>query len=119
MDGLNRDRRSRLADEPLQRARLRQAAEPANRWPTDPMFVPISIDDYVQKHIAANAGVDREDLTQRLRYALRAARAGARCACGGPIWVIGSAEAGLSCFTCITGEAAPDHDYEIAEAIDV
>jgi hypothetical protein len=54
-----------------------------------------------------------------LRSALASARAGARCECGGPIWVIGSAEVGLSCFTCITGEADPSDDYEIAEAMDV
>jgi hypothetical protein len=32
--------------------------------------------------------------------------------------VIGSAEAGLKCFTCITGESDPSEDYEIAEACD-
>ena len=83
------------------------------------MFVPITIEDYVERHLAANPGVDREDLVERLRYALASARAGERCACGNPIWVIGSAEAGLSCFTCITGEAVPSDDYEIADALDV
>jgi len=80
-------------------------------------FIPISIDDYVRKHLASNPDVDRADLVRRLQYALAEARSGARCGCGGPIWVIGSAEAGLSCFTCITGEAQPDDDYEIDEAI--
>ncbi len=83
------------------------------------MFTPISIDDYVQKRVVSNPGVDRADLIRRLRSTLASARAGARCACGGPIWVIGSAEVGLSCFTCITGEADPNDDYEIAEAVDV
>jgi hypothetical protein len=32
--------------------------------------------------------------------------------------VIGSAETGHACFTCITGEADPSEDYEIAEACD-
>jgi len=86
---------------------------------SNPMFVLISIDAYVQKYLADNPGVDREDLVERLRSALTSARAGARCACGGPIWVIGSAEVGLSCFTCITGEAEPSDDYEIVEAIHV
>lgn len=45
-------------------------------------------------------------------------QAGARCDCGEPIWVIGSAETGHMCFTCITGEADPSEDYEIAEACD-
>ena len=31
--------------------------------------------------------------------------------------VPGSAFAGNACFTCITGEAYPDGDYEIDEAI--
>ena len=30
--------------------------------------------------------------------------------------MIGSAEAGNACFTCITGESDPSQDYEIAEA---
>ena len=38
---------------------------------------------------------------------------GERCQCGQPIWIIGSAEVGLSCFSCITGESHPDEDYEI------
>lgn len=81
------------------------------------MFRPISIDDYVRMHLASNSGVDRADLIERLRSALASARAGERCRCGNPVWVIGSAEVGLSCFTCITGEADPSDDYEIAEAI--
>ena len=83
------------------------------------VFIPISIDDYVQKHLANNPGVDRADLIRRLQSALASARAGVRCECGGPIWVIGSAEVGLSCFTCITGEADPSDDYEITGPIDV
>lgn len=82
------------------------------------MFCPISLDDYIEKHLAGNPSVAREDLAERLRFALAAARAGQRCECGNPIWVIGSAEVGLSCFNCITGEAVPTDDYEIAEALD-
>lgn len=82
------------------------------------MFVPIAIDDYVEKHLAANPGVDRADLIERLKVALAAARSGQRCACGNSIWVIGSAEVGLSCFTCITGEAVPSEDYEIVDALE-
>jgi TolB-like protein len=33
------------------------------------------------------------------------------------IFSIGSAEVGAACFTCITGEAWPDSDYEIDEAL--
>jgi len=82
------------------------------------MFIPISLEDYIQKHLAANPSVDREDREERLHSALASARAGVRCECGGPIWVIGSAEVGFSCFTCITGEAMPTEDYELADAPD-
>lgn len=76
-------------------------------------FVPISLERYVELHLRANPGTDREDLLQRLRYAMEAHERGVRCECGEPLWIIGSAEAGLSCFTCITGESFPDSDYEI------
>ena len=81
------------------------------------MFTPISLEDYVEKHLTSNPDVDRQDFEESLRYALASARAGERCECGGPIWVIGSAVVGLSCFTCITGEAVPSGDYELAEAL--
>lgn len=81
-------------------------------------FVPIRLDEYVQLHLKRNPGVVAADITARLQSALEAYKAGQRCYCGAPIWVIGSAEAGLSCFTCITGEADPSDDYEIAEACD-
>lgn len=76
-------------------------------------FAPISLERYVELHMQANRGTDREDLLKRLRYAVDAHERGVRCQCGEPIWIIGSAEVGLSCFTCITGESFPDSDYEI------
>lgn len=76
-------------------------------------FTPIPLDDYVKMHLRSNPGVDRTDLTKRLQYAIDASKRGVRCHCGAPIWIIGSAEAGLSCFSCITGESEPDSDYEI------
>ncbi len=82
------------------------------------VFVPIRLDKYVQLHMKSNPGVVAADITARLQSALEAYKTGRRCYCGAPIWVIGSAEAGLSCFTCITGEADPSDDYEIAEACD-
>ena len=78
-------------------------------------FAPIRLEEYVELHLAANAGVQRADLIRRLKYAIDAFKRDVRCHCGAPIWIIGSAEAGLSCFTCITGESAPDEDYEIDE----
>src|ERR1019366_9511439 len=79
-------------------------------------FVPIKLGDYVRLFPKSNRGRERERVSARLRKALEAYQAGERCDCGEPIWVVGSAEAGHSCFTCITGEADPSEDYEIAEA---
>src|ERR1039458_3192138 len=79
-------------------------------------FVPIKLGDYVRLFPKSNRGENAKAVTARLRSALEAYKAGERCDCGEPIWVVGSAEAGHSCFTCITGEADPSEDYEIAEA---
>ena len=79
-------------------------------------FVAIQLEDYVQLYLKSNPGADRTQVMARLQDALKAFEVGARCRCGEPIWVIGSAEAGLACFSCITGEASPKDDYEIAEA---
>lgn len=81
-------------------------------------FAPIGLPDYVRMFLKDNRGEKAADVTARLQSALDAYKAGARCHCGEPIWVIGSAEAGRDCFTCITGEADPSGDYEIAEACD-
>jgi hypothetical protein len=79
-------------------------------------FVPIELDDYVEHHVKANPGSDRAEVRSRLEATLAAARAGARCDCGAPIWVIGAAEVGHMCFTCITGEATPTDDCELVGA---
>lgn len=78
-------------------------------------FRPIELDAYVELHLKHNPTGNRRDLLARLRTALTARRAGDVCECGNPIWVIGSAVAGQSCFTCITGEAVPVDDYEIQD----
>lgn len=80
-------------------------------------FVPIRFDRYVDLHVQSNPSVDRAEFAHRLRQAVDARKAGARCACGAFIWAIGSAEAGAACLTCITGEAWPDSDFEIDEAL--
>ena len=77
-------------------------------------FTPIRLDDYVELHLRTNPGTDRAELIAQLEYAIDAYRRDVRCQCGAPIWIIGSAQAGLACFTCITQQAAPDSDYEIA-----
>lgn len=76
-------------------------------------FTPIRIEEYVDLHLRANPKADRADLVDRLQYAIDACKMGVRCSCGAPIWIIGSAETGLACFTCITLQAVPDNDYEI------
>ena len=81
-------------------------------------FVPISIADFVREHCKTNRGANEKEQTDRLTAMLEQYNAGERCYCGNPIWVIGSAETGLMCFTCITGEAVPSDDYEIAGACD-
>ena len=79
-------------------------------------FVPIHLRDYVRLYLKSNPGAGKDDITARLQSALEDYKAGKRCACGASIWVIGSADAGLMCFTCITGSADCSDDYEIAEA---
>jgi hypothetical protein len=81
-------------------------------------FVPIGLRDYVRSYLRNNRGADADQLVARLRSALDAYTAGTRCACGAPIWVLGSAETGNACFTCITGESDPSQDYELAGACD-
>ena len=76
-------------------------------------FTPISIARWVEIHLQSNPGVNRRDLVVRLERARDAFLSGVRCRCGGEIWIIGSAESGLSCFSCATGEVEPDSDYEI------
>ncbi len=81
-------------------------------------FTPISLGEYVKLHLKSNPGASREEIVERLTEALETYKGGARCThCGNPIWVIGSAFSGFDgCFTCITGEADPEDDYEIDEA---
>ena len=80
-------------------------------------FTPISIDDYAKRHAGSKPGDKLDEIRSWLQRALRDHKAGVKCQCGNPIWVIGSAFAGNSCFTCITGEHGPDSDFEIDEAM--
>lgn len=80
-------------------------------------FAPIKIKDYIQLHVKSNPQTSREEMESSLQKALADYKADKKCTCGDPIWVIGSAVAGNACFTCITGEAMPDNDYEIDEAL--
>jgi hypothetical protein len=80
-------------------------------------FVPISIDKYVKLHMKSNPSENEKILRVRLEAALEAYKKGSKSHCGNDIWVIGSAQAGNSCFTCITGESHPTGDYEIDTAL--
>ncbi len=80
-------------------------------------FEPISVEDYIRKHLERNPKDSRKEVESAIRDALASYKTGERCKCGNPIWVIGSAFSGNACFTCITGEAKPDEDYEIDEAL--
>ena len=73
----------------------------------------ISKDEYADLFLKANPSECRRDVVARLDDAIAAHRDGKRCNCGEQIWIVGSAEAGCGCFTCITGESAPDNAYEI------
>ena len=77
-------------------------------------FTSIRLEDYVELHLRANPDAKRAEVIARLEDAIDAYQKDIRCQCGAQIWIIGSAKAGLACFTCITGEAVPDSDYEIA-----
>ncbi len=79
-------------------------------------FTPISIEAFVSEYLKNNPGEDRDSITASLKDALDAHKRGVTCSCGAPLWVIGSAVSGYGCFTCTTGEAVPDSDYEIDEA---
>lgn len=81
-------------------------------------FTPIRIEDYAARRLQSNPGESIDEITAALLAALRAHRSGVRCDCGEPIWVLGSAFAGYACFTCITGEAFPEHDFELADALE-
>lgn len=77
-------------------------------------FTPIRLEDYVPLHLRSNPDAKRGDVIARLEHAIDAYRKDLRCQCGAKIWIVGSAEVGPACFACITGEAVPDSDYEIA-----
>jgi hypothetical protein len=80
-------------------------------------FHPIGLQAYVKLHLKANPDMHRQEVVESLQAALAAHRRGVHCTCGNRLWVIGSAFIGYNaCFTCITGKAMPDEDYELEEA---
>ena len=71
------------------------------------------LEDYIELHLQANPGTPRNELVEQLENAIAVYRSGPRRQCSSSIWIIGSAQSGPACFTCITGEGTPDNDYEI------
>ncbi len=69
--------------------------------------------------MTSNPTLDKTEYALRLRRAVDARKAVARCARGAPIWAIGSAEVGHARLACVTGEARPEDDYEIDEVLRV
>ena len=76
-------------------------------------FTPISVDEFVGLHKKNNPNTDTDNLKENLHHFRKLKLEGQKCDCGNPIWIIGSAIAGLGCFTCITGETDSSDDYEI------
>lgn len=79
----------------------------------DYQFKKISIDKFIEQYKMKNPKEDFKTLKEDLLYFRQLQIEGAKCNCGNPIWVIGSAITGKGCFTCITGESDPSDDYEI------
>jgi len=76
-------------------------------------FIPISINKFVDLYQKSNPDAGTVDLRENLKYYKTLKSQGQKCACGNPIWIIGSAIAEMGCFTCITGEIDNSNDYEI------
>jgi LexA DNA binding domain len=67
---------------------------------------PIKLNDSVELLLRSNHGVKRVkrvELIAKLKHAIDAHTTACAADVGAPIWIIGSAVAALSCFTCITG----------------
>lgn len=80
-------------------------------------FIPISIDNYINKHLENNPSENRIELKNQIEKRLADYKKGIKCHCGNDIWVVGSAFVGNKCFLCITGEIYPKDDYEIESAV--
>lgn len=77
-------------------------------------FNPKSIPELAQMLQDSNGG-EAHEWQIKLEVAADLKRRLQKCACGNPIWAVGSALAGSSmCFSCITGTADPSEDFEVA-----
>lgn len=77
----------------------------------------ISLEEFVELLIKENPHANATEITESLRYAVSLKKEGVGCVnCGKLIWAIGTTLSGvLMCFSCVTGEAMPDDEYEIDE----
>lgn len=80
-------------------------------------FIPIKIEKFAKSVVENNKDVNKENLIRDIKSSIKDVKNGAKCSCGNPIWVAGSAFLGNACFTCITGETDASEDYEIDEVI--
>ncbi|MBU3915775.1 hypothetical protein KKA14_09600 [bacterium] len=79
-------------------------------------FAPIDINSFADLYIKHNPTHNRNALVESLKEYLEEYKNGAKCHCGNPIWVIGTALYETTCFTCLTGETDASTDFEIDEA---
>ncbi|MCZ7674013.1 MAG: hypothetical protein M5U34_46215 [Chloroflexi bacterium] len=77
----------------------------------------ISLEEFVELLVKQNPHASAAEVTESLKYAVSLKKEGVGCVnCGKPIWAIGLALSRVPmCFSCITGEAMPDDEYEIDE----
>ena len=79
---------------------------------------PISVSEYVKLYLKDHPSTSSAEVVLKIQHALAAWEAGARCACGEALWVLGSAENGLQCFECRMGKQAdPSDHFEFDEAM--
>ncbi len=76
-------------------------------------FVPISIDNFIEKQRINDPKTDVVQLKKDLIHFRKLKTDGVKCSCGNDLWVIGSAYSVKGCFTCITMETDCSEDYEI------
>lgn len=79
-------------------------------------MVKITVEEFAEKYIASNKGINLEDISNNLREAVIRKKSGIKCSCCNVnrIWAIGSAISGFDgCFTCTTGETDDSDDYEV------
>lgn len=81
------------------------------------MFIPVSLDEFIEIHLEANPNENSSVLRIRLESAIDAFRTGKKCTCGNDIWVVGAASNDFKCFQCITGKKHPAGEYEIDSVI--